>query len=792
MIRGQTRWQVALLTFVCLLSMLPGAAADGLDGTHRFDEAFREWAKQVPPRFEAPADPIDESCGTRVSDPADHSGKAVSAPEDGSDLTGHRAGASAHDAGTGRHGAADRPAGDPGNATPDRALGEAPRPVTSGAVTSDSRPAPTPARRSRPRRTAEKIGDVVPFWTANLASNTFDRLEATLVAVGSHSRLYVETGRDVPAATLQRLQREFDGRLVPTVRALCGAEKVPGIDGDARLTLLLLDIRDGVTASSGPYVAGYFYPGDQYPEGQLPPNVPGHSNQRDMLYLDIAQGDPDRPAFLGVMAHELQHLIHFHHDPTETTWLNEACSQAAARACGTVSPRQIAAFIADPDNSLVGWHDENPLANYGQATLWMAWLLDRVAAAGSAASPSAGNPASTTACSSADPTTVAPASGTTGGLAPALGAVSTLATRRPGRSDPDGGLLRELVADPRHGVESLAPALAARGLSMQSLFTDFCVALTWNDGALGSGTLVLPADFAGVKVPPVLTAQALPADLTGDLHLWSGEAVRLDMRTARRHLRLDLTAEIRVLGDDLSGLAMLLCWEQNGRPVAGHLGKVPLVPAAYAGIQTGRIDLEVPDGVDALSVMLVSWVPTSVPDFLYARQKALWYRLQAKDSGDPRSPAPVAAAPRAPATRAPTAPKTTDGAGGAVVASIAANGSPSASETDAAAAGPLSASTTDRGGALPDDLVAPWFAAAAALDGTTDPEQRLALGDRLAGLERQLAHTVARRMDEGQDPDVTTLEALATEAAGHVPAAARRLQAALAAQIRAARLQERL
>lgn len=837
MIRGRTWWLVALLTFVCLLSMPPGAAAEGLDGTHRFDEAFREWARQVPPRFEAPTGPAGD--GEAAEDGSPLAGDATdgqeclvgaaAAPLSGSDLAGVAAGG-------------------PARAKDGARLGGL---AAERTVASATRPAPAPARRSRSRRTAEKVGDIVPFWTANLASNTFDRLEATLVAVGSHSRFYVETGRTIPAPTLQRLQGEFDGRIVPTVRALFGSEKVPGIDGDARLTLLLLDIRDGVTASSGPYVAGYFYPGDQYPQGQLPPNVPGHSNQRDMLYLDIAQGDPDRPAFLGVMAHELQHLIHFHHDPTETTWLNEACSQAAARACGTVSPRQIAAFVADPDNSLVGWHDENPLANYGQATLWMAWLLDRVAAAGSpeglegtgsgsaegttghaatvpgthganalgggtpggqgrpheagapgaqpgsapgmtagitttdrpleslAASPphpSAGSPTSTTTSPEATATITTPAGGAAEGGGTAPSGAPTLATRRPARMTRGGGLLRELVADPRHGVESLAPVLAARGLSMPSLFTDFCVALTWNDATLGTGTLVLPTDFAGVKVPPVLTAQALPADLTGDLHLWSGEAVRLDMRTARRHLRLDLTAEIRVLDNELSGMAMLLCWEKNGRPVAGHLGKVPLVPAAYAGIQTGRIDLEVPDGVDALSIMLVSWVPTSVPDFLYARQKALWYRLQAKDSGDPRPAAFVAEAPRAPAARTPP---TTSVSSPATIGGIAAAKTPSTSATDVA-------------GALSADLVGAWFAAATALDGVTDPDKRLALGDRLAGLERQLAATVAHLTADGQEPDLSALEALATEAAGNVPAAARRLQAGLAAQIRAARLQERL
>lgn len=89
----------------------------------------------------------------------------------------------------------------------------------------------------------------------------------------------------------------------------------------------------------------------------------------------------DRPfVYEGVIAHEWQHLIHADYNPTDPTWMNEACSMFAEVLCGYGADwGAINSYMYTPDNSLTVWGDQggiNILADYGIVQLWSVYLND--------------------------------------------------------------------------------------------------------------------------------------------------------------------------------------------------------------------------------------------------------------------------------------------------------------------------------------------------------------------------------------------------------------------------------
>lgn len=80
------------------------------------------------------------------------------------------------------------------------------------------------------------------------------------------------------------------------------------------------------------------------------------------------------------VAHELQHLIHADHNPSDDTFMNEGCSLFAEMLCGYGADwPKINSYLATPDNSLTEWSDHggiNILADYGAALLFAIYLND--------------------------------------------------------------------------------------------------------------------------------------------------------------------------------------------------------------------------------------------------------------------------------------------------------------------------------------------------------------------------------------------------------------------------------
>lgn len=216
---------------------------------------------------------------------------------------------------------------------------------------------------------AVQIGQRETFWSMNVMANQPFQLQAVLRKISKHGYYYVQEGYQIDDETLDRMAKQFDEQIYPTNHAYFGSEISPGLDGDPRITLLFLDIVDGWEPGKG-YVAGYFFPLDHFSTRLYP-----YSNEREMFYLDLNPGDPKRSDYLGVLAHEFQHMIHFAADPKEPKWINESLAQLAFFVNGYGHAPQIFSYIRDTDSTFDRF--ENTLEDYGRSYLFIYYLYSK-------------------------------------------------------------------------------------------------------------------------------------------------------------------------------------------------------------------------------------------------------------------------------------------------------------------------------------------------------------------------------------------------------------------------------
>ncbi|MBE0602510.1 MAG: hypothetical protein IH611_02635, partial [Deltaproteobacteria bacterium] len=159
----------------------------------------------------------------------------------------------------------------------------------------------------------------------------------------------------------------------PGVRNGFGSEPNPGVDGDPKIYILLLDIRDGSTGES--YIAGYF---DAYNEN------PSYldSNKKEIFYMDISPGDPSKPTFRKVLAHEFQHMIHWNQKDNDDTWLDEAMSEVAPYFAGYGANYSRVLTFQEGNNrsDSLYWPYPTSLAglkDYAVVYMWAQYMVDR-------------------------------------------------------------------------------------------------------------------------------------------------------------------------------------------------------------------------------------------------------------------------------------------------------------------------------------------------------------------------------------------------------------------------------
>ena len=218
--------------------------------------------------------------------------------------------------------------------------------------------------------TDQQVGHRQEFFVTDIVTDTTYVIDATLEVVSPNAYWYVDDELDIPEEELQRAASEYESNVRPVLLEAFGDVWNPGVDGDPRLTVLHTDL--------GGSVAGYFDARHEFPRHTHP-----HSNEREMLFMDGVAFRPGSPDYMKVLAHELQHAIHWAHDQGEDSWVNEGLSEVATELVG-YPPTFIDAFLSRPSTQLTFWEElGGSIPHYGAATLFMTYLLEHYGDSGS-------------------------------------------------------------------------------------------------------------------------------------------------------------------------------------------------------------------------------------------------------------------------------------------------------------------------------------------------------------------------------------------------------------------------
>jgi hypothetical protein len=212
-------------------------------------------------------------------------------------------------------------------------------------------------------------GDEEPFFVRNTSTNRVAEITATLIYSTPVAYIWVENSQPFDRAALERSAERFSAVTYPNVVNTFGSEWRPGVDNDTRLHILY-------NTAMGDGVAGYFSGSDEYTQPVIP-----FSNQKEMFYINLAalNRSHNYASHDTTLAHELQHMIHWHMDRGEELWLNEGLSEyAQAVAEFSVGEAFSGAFAADPDLQLTTWGTNGSnRPHYGAAYLFVAYLAQR-------------------------------------------------------------------------------------------------------------------------------------------------------------------------------------------------------------------------------------------------------------------------------------------------------------------------------------------------------------------------------------------------------------------------------
>ncbi len=224
---------------------------------------------------------------------------------------------------------------------------------------------PEPPTTAPPER---ELGSVRTFWVDNLDEDYEFQVEAELVYKTDHIYVYYEVGQPIDLDAIRRSTDRFETVIRPRIHAVFGQEWSPGIDGDPHLVILH-------AGNMGDWVAAYYASSSEYPVQAVPT-----SNEAEMFFvnLDTMRTAIGTAEYESVLAHEFQHMVHWHVDRNEESWLNEGASELAAMIAGYGASGFAWSFLQNPSLQLNTWPEGGGRGvHYGAAFLFMAYFYDR-------------------------------------------------------------------------------------------------------------------------------------------------------------------------------------------------------------------------------------------------------------------------------------------------------------------------------------------------------------------------------------------------------------------------------
>ena len=208
------------------------------------------------------------------------------------------------------------------------------------------------------------VGDVEQFHVVDLSEPQVATVGAEVALVTDHAYFFVEEGARYSESALRQIGDDFESIVYPEVSAKFGKEWSPGVDSDPRISILHANL-------SG--AGGYFSGRDEYPIV-----VSASSNEREMLYLFVDALDSPGAGYNALVAHELQHLIHWNADEMEDSWVNEGLSEVAAgQVTSGGASGGVEIFLENPDTQLTFWPSIGESGiHYAASNLFFSYLLE--------------------------------------------------------------------------------------------------------------------------------------------------------------------------------------------------------------------------------------------------------------------------------------------------------------------------------------------------------------------------------------------------------------------------------
>ncbi len=310
-----------------------------------------------------------------------------------------------------------------------------------------------------------RIGDTETFYVTK--KNKRVQVEATLVYETPHARAWVEKGVNLDLDDVKAATDKFENDIYARNRAFFGSEWTPGVDQDVHIHLFNGDI---------PNVGGYFSSNNEYLKAVI-----SSSNEKEMFFMNAAQNQPGSDAYYGTLAHEFQHMIHWHNKPGDDLWLDEGCADLAKYLLGIDPTDRAIAFGRYPDLQLNAFDQglETRTPHYGKSYLFMAYFLGRF-----------------------------------------------------GRE-----MTQQIASGEGRGTASFDKVLASQNLTFDDLFADWVIANFVNDPALDP-RYAYPADVDAIRPRFAQAHRTYPAQEHADVHQYAADYIKLE---GTGNVRVDFT-----------------------------------------------------------------------------------------------------------------------------------------------------------------------------------------------------------------------------------------------------------
>ncbi|MCA9981560.1 MAG: immune inhibitor A, partial [Anaerolineales bacterium] len=216
-----------------------------------------------------------------------------------------------------------------------------------------------PRPRTLPLTVTYDVGDQRQFNTVN------GPMTATVAAITDNAYFWMEEGLAYSADDLTAVVTRFDQELYPHITTRFGTEWSPGIDGDPRFSILHLTQFESDEL-------GYFDSVDEYPRHVFP-----ESNEQEVIYLNLGDLRLGGDLYYGTLVHEMQHLVQWHLDPNEETWLDEGLSQLAEHTAGFDS-FEVSDYLNNPALPLTEWGEADVYGHYAASALFMIYFQEQL------------------------------------------------------------------------------------------------------------------------------------------------------------------------------------------------------------------------------------------------------------------------------------------------------------------------------------------------------------------------------------------------------------------------------